>query len=78
MFAAKIHCCDDVRHIHAPRDDTRSSVNHPIVDFASFIVARIFWLDQLSTQVASQGSSSFFGEHHVLRSKHFPTTNVLA
>src|SRR5215813_354871 len=66
MFAAEIHCCDDVRHIHAPRDDTRSSVNHSIVDFASFIVTCVTWLNQLATHVASQGSSSIFGEHHVL------------
>jgi hypothetical protein len=48
-------------------------VNHPIIDFASFIVTRAAWLDQLSTHVASQGSSGFFGEHLVLtRSKRYP------
>src|SRR5262245_65809117 len=66
MFAAEIHCCDDVRYIHAPRDDTRSSINHSIVDFASFIVTCVTWLNQLATHIASQGSSSFFAEHHVL------------
>src|SRR5262245_23463434 len=70
MFAAEIHCCDDVCHIHASRDHTRSSVNHFIIDFASFAITRVTWLNQLATHVASQGSSSIFGEHHVLpRSK---------
>jgi hypothetical protein len=66
MFAAEIHCCDDVCHIRAPRDETRSPVNHSIIDFASFIVACVTWLNQLATQVVSQGSSRFFGEHLVL------------
>src|SRR5262245_24584171 len=65
MFATEIHCCDDVRYVHAPRDDTRSSVNHSIIDFASFIVTCVTWLNQLATHVASQGSSSVFAEHHV-------------
>src|SRR5262249_3507744 len=72
MFAAEIHSCDDVCHIHAPRDDMRPSVNHPIIDFASFIVTRVAWLDQLSTHVASQGSNGCFAEHDVLPFKTLP------
>jgi hypothetical protein len=50
MFAAEIHRCDNIRHINATRDETRSSVDHPIIDFASLVVTRVIWLDQLSAQ----------------------------
>src|SRR6516162_7955573 len=76
MFAAEIHCCDDVCHIRAPRDDTRSSVNHSIINFASFIVTCVTWLNQLATHAASQRSSSFFGEHVVLPRSNQSLRNI--
>src|SRR6516225_3727629 len=75
MFAAEIHCCDDVCHVRAPRDHPRSSVDHSIVNLASFIVTRVTCLNHLATHVASQGSSSFFGEHLVLQGSKSGATN---
>ena len=51
VVASEVHGGDDVRHVHAVRDQAWTPVDHGVVDLPGSLVARVGGLDQLAAQV---------------------------
>jgi hypothetical protein len=65
IVPTKVDCMDDIRGIHATRNQRRSFVDHGIVNFARFIIASIAWLDQFAAQLSGEGVDSLFGKFRI-------------
>lgn len=63
VVAAEIHRGDDIGHVHTASDQTRSTVDHGVVDFASLVVARIARFDESSAQTGLKGGNGRFIQH---------------
>jgi hypothetical protein len=50
VFASELNGGDNTSHIRATRNQGGTSVDRGIVDLACVIIARIVWLDQLTTK----------------------------
>jgi hypothetical protein len=66
ILAAEVYRRDNVCHIDAARDDTRSPVDHPVINLASLIIARIARFDNLTAQAAFERGDGCFTEHRIL------------
>jgi hypothetical protein len=50
VIASEVYSGDDIRHIAAPRDETRPFVDHAVVEHARLFVARIGRRDQITAK----------------------------
>src|SRR6202142_1188633 len=71
LLAPEIYSRDHVRHVGAPRNQSRPPLYHPVVDLARRLVAGIAPLDQPSAQAAPESSNRRFVQHGRLHSREF-------
>jgi hypothetical protein len=62
MIPRKVDRLGDICNILAARDQSRSFVDHAIVDLAYFIVAGIARADQFTLQLSRECVDSLFGK----------------
>ena len=63
VLSRKVNGINDVSDVCAAHDGTRLFVDHPIVDFAGFIIIFIARLDQPSAKVSFEIGNRIFVEH---------------
>ncbi len=54
VFAGKVDCCDDIRHVSTRDDETRPLVDHRVVNFAGRVICLIRGLDELTANTTSK------------------------